>query len=538
MAGYGYVLDAVDKKTTSKTQEQFTIGRVIDTNDPQQMGRVRAFCPAFGDKEEFLVEDIPWSMYVSPLGGMTSFGKRGSDQSQNEGPVAYGMWNIPKVGAYVLVGCLDGDPGMRFYAGCIHPQYLTHTMPHGRFTWNDNSADGTPDGPVDTNENPIEPLYSKQTQQFTKRDDTYAAGGTPSDPRRNMEYRSRAVDNQVSAITNLHVNHPNDAPGSFIADHDWGNFSFTTVTEENGDTREIEGPGYGRDQLQPEDNYTNTGGVNYDSMVYSWTTPGFHSFSMDDRDKNSRIRIRTTSGHQIIMDDTNERIYISTAGGESWIELDQAGNIDIYASKDISTHAGGDINFTTDKTFRVKAQEGIHMISDDAFRMHSYGRFDVRVEDEMYIEVIGDTHMRYNANWLVEVASNTDINIGSVLKLATGSDTNINTGGKGFWTTANEMHHLAGATMFFTGGSDIHLNGPPAQGAQAADSAQNAYFAFLSGRVPDHEPWARIFSDPATADQDTTANTFTPFPADYTSADVGKKDREGTDYGRNPFWHR
>ncbi len=545
MAGYGYVLDALARKASPGISNRMTIGRVVDTNDPQQMGRVRAFCPGFGDQTELTVQQIPWALYVSPLSGVSTFGRRGAEKSPISGPVAYGMWNIPKIGAYVLVGCIDDDPSLRFYAGCIQPQYMTHTMPHGRFIWQQpdpNSTigrilDGKPDGPLDTHENKIQPLYDNLISHFTITGDKHPSGA-PTQPHENLEWRTRGADNQVSAITNLHLQNKNDAPGSKAADHEWGNFEFTTVDEENGERRVIKGPGYGVDQHEPNDKYPATGGTNYDSLIYSWTTPGFHSISMDDRHENARIRIRTTSGHQIIMDDTNERIYISTAGGESWIEIDKVGNIDIYASKDISTHAGGDINFTTDKTFRVQAQEGIHFVSNDKFRVHAFGQLDIRTEDGLNVEAINNVHFRTNSSLFIESVANTDINVGNQLSISSGSDTNINTSGEGFWTTGGEMHHLSGGTMFFTGGTDIHLNGPPAESALPASNAANAQFAYITTRIPEHEPWARIYSDPAQADKDGSANSFQPKPADYTDQNIGKQDRDGNPLTRNERWHR
>lgn len=516
---FGYLMSALKRKTQKQTTEQFTIGQVIDTNDPQQMGRVRAFCPAFGDNKNHKVKNIPWAMYVSPFGGMVNFGKRGVDKSEIEGPTGYGMWNIPKVGAYVLIGCIDGDKSSRFYAGCVYPQYMTHTMPHGRFTWNDQS-NGKPDGPLDTNENPIRPLYDKLVKHFTKRGTNHAAG-TPSDPKENMEWRTRGVDNQVAAITSLHTNHQQDAPGSFIADHAWGDFNFTAVTEENGDRRIIKGPGYGVSQLDPSSEFSVTNGVNYDSMVYSWTTPGFNSISMDDRHDNSRIRIRTTSGHQIIMDDTNERIYINTAGGESWIEIDQVGNIDIYASRDISTHAGGDINFTSDKTFRVKAKEGIHMVSDDELRIHSKGGngLHLKSDQELHIESVQDTHFI----------------VGQKLFLSSVGEMHVKTENQMFTTSGAKMNiRSTGSDIVMTANTDIHFNGPL---AIEADPAELSFESFFTSRIPEHEPWARVYSDPTNAD-DETNNTFRPKPANYTDPNVGKVDRDGVDLNRNDLWHR
>lgn len=509
MLGFGYIVDALSRKGTGNAPEKLTIGRVVDTNDPQQMGRVRAYCPSLGDKEQYPIKQIPWSIYVSPLGGMVSMGTRGPDKNEVLGPTAYGMWGIPKVGAYVLVGCIDGDDGLRFYSGCIHPQYLTHTMPHGRFTWGDqDDATKLPDGPFDTNERQINPLYQNLTAHFTLPSGGTHRSDTPSNPRANLEWRTRAVDNQVSAIAPIHVNHDRDAPGSGVADHRYSDFQFTTVTEEDGKDRIIRGPGYGVDQLEPDDQYQNTGGVNYDSMIYSWTTPGFHSMSMDDRHENSRIRIRTAAGHQILMDDTNERIYINTAGGESWIEIDEVGNIDIYASKNISTHAGGDINFSCDKTFRVKAKQGIHLQTDDQFRLHA----------------LKDLHVKSNQNIRMNSVQSTFIE--------SDQDFHVKSNGTLYLTGQSQVHVRAVSSGIIQTGQTIDLNGPVATIATQASEKE----AFWTSRVPEHEPWHRVFMN-NNADKDS-GNSHTPeYP--YTSQDVGKGSAaRGETYNRNPLWHR
>lgn len=545
-----------------------TIGRVIDTNDPQQMGRVRAFCSGLGDQDNYKVEDIPWAVYITPLSGITSFGTRGPEDDESQGPVAYGMWNVPKIGAYVLVGCIDGQPSMRYFVGCVPPQYMTHTLPHGRHIWGDDKY-GLPDGPVDSLENPIEPLYRKQTEQFTKQGDLHASG-TPSDPRKNMEWRTRGADYQASAITNLVVEHPLDSPGSSVADHEWG--SFETITQEDGSTRTIKGIGYSVDQLEPDDNYPSTGGVNYDSQVYSWNSPGFHSISMDDRSENCRIRIRTTTGHQVILDDTNERIYVSTSGGNSWVEMDNVGNIDFYG-RNISFHSTGDFNLFSDKTLRLQAKEGIHIQSGSELRLHS-------VQD---LHIKSDTNIRSFATQSIFMESSSQMHLKTgTLYLAASADLHSKAGGTGYFS-GNTVHINAAGSGFFSGssvdinasstgsfsgstlnlvssgdnfvsaGGSVHLAGSvirytsfspgASSGSSAAASspasaatAANEKNAFWTSRVPEHEPWARVFMK-KTADQDDSNSHDPEYP--YSSTEVGRGSSErGESYTRNDKWKR
>ena len=110
LAGNGIVTEAINKKATGVADStKFVIGRVLNTNDPQQMGRIQAFCTGLGDNENQPMNEIPWCMYVSPLGGVSVLGKRGTEEDEVDGPVSYGMWNIPKIGAYVLVGTIEGN---------------------------------------------------------------------------------------------------------------------------------------------------------------------------------------------------------------------------------------------------------------------------------------------------------------------------------------------------------------------------------------------------------------------------------------------
>jgi hypothetical protein len=100
-----------------------------------------------------------------------------------------------------------------------------------------------------------------------------------------------------------------------------------------------------------------------DPQVYCMVTPGGHYLTMVDDPEHCRTRLRTTAGNQIIFDDSNERIYVSTAKGGTWLELDEDGHIHAYAAESMSFSAGGDINFTANKTFNVYAGEGINLKS-------------------------------------------------------------------------------------------------------------------------------------------------------------------------------
>jgi hypothetical protein len=435
----------VGKQTT---MDSITLGTVMATNDPHQMGRLKILCPTLGDNPDDLQgENLPWATYVSPLGGMVNSDfKRGPSVGlSSKGPVAYGLWGIPKRGATVLVCCVDGDPYYRVWLGCVFDQGAVSSLPHGRFFYKGKS--GTPDGPFDSYEDPIEPLYSNMQKAFKD------ANG--------YEWRTRGADYSATGNTAEHV----DTSPSDKADET----QLTPFTSNDGKTFDVKN-GYAVNQ---------NGEAGDDSSVYSWTTPGFHSFSMDDRPENCRVRVRTTSGAQILMDDTNERIYISTPKGDNWVEMDYDGNIDMYGKR-VSVRAETDINFTAGETIRMYADKGIHMVS----------------KAEVSIQATDNINIKTDAGLEVKAEAAVNVQSGAALSLK------------------------ASGNILQTG-SQIHMNG------QAAASASPEE-AKLTNRLPSHEPFARVMTK-----DDTTHEPEFP----YDDPAVGTSER-GTSIPRGKHWRR
>lgn len=442
------------------------IGTVVDTNDPMQWGRIRAVVPAWGDRWDEKVGNMPWALYVTPFGGQTSTGTRGAGLDVTEGSVSYGMWAIPNVGAQVVIMSLDKDHEQRLFMGCLYDAHSTHTMPHGRWTYEDHPAlddekpPSKPYGPYSSGDKLIQPLAGNIAKAFGKSDN-------------NLEKQSRVGDYSVSRVDVSQLSHTQ----TNVQDDD-------QVQHELG---WIQTNGYQSSRVSLENN----SGLkkNYDSHIYSLTSPGFHSMSMDDRMENCRVRLRTTSGHQILLDDTNERIYISTAQGNNWVEMDQAGNIDIFSANKISIHSAADINMTSDASIRMYAKTGIHMHSDA----------DVRVDSK----------------------ANVQVNTKTAVKITAGKEIHIKAGGD-LKLTTNKTTHIKSGKQMLMSAPDIYQNGPP------ADKADKAELAFYTSRVPNHEPWARVSSKK----DDSHEGEFK-----YDDPKVGRID-QGIKVPRGIYWRR
>ena len=73
------------------------------------------------------------------------------------------------------------------------------------------------------------------------------------------------------------------------------------------------------------------------------------------------VRLRTAGGHQILMHDTEETIYISHAKGNSWVELAADGSINIYGKNGFNLRSEGNINIHSDQNINMNAQGNINM---------------------------------------------------------------------------------------------------------------------------------------------------------------------------------
>jgi hypothetical protein len=437
------------------------------------------------------------------------------------------MWAIPKVGGQVIVMCLDGNPQHRVWMGCLHGQLSAHTMPHGRWVYDDHpglekAGSQVPYGPFTTTEHPIEPLSSNLQQAFG-----------PAE--QNFEWRTRAADYSVSAIDidHLEVTHSKTADDKDVVVDGW------TSRQGYQSSRTAPFlPGAATDR-------------NYDSLVYSLTSPGFHSISMDDRQENCRIRLRTTGGHQFILDDTNERVYLATAQGKNWMEMDQAGNITAYTDGTYSVRGKGDINFTSDKTIRMHAN-GIHMVSTADICIQSTTDVNVKVGNDLKIGTSGKTLLTAVGDiGLTTRGSLQSMSLGitgikaTILQVA---NPMVVAGGIAM---SGALSSTSGSSVAATIDGDLSVTGqirannvqaqgfndnspppptppPPFTPPSVSPASANEAAAKWTSMVPDHEPYARVM----TKDD----YSHTPELA-YNDANVGKIVR-GQSIFRGRFWRR
>lgn len=360
---------------TNNFYNQSTIGIVKDTNDPAQMGRLRVYCPTL-DSEDFVIDDLPWAAYLSPFGGQIINQPMGPDSEISNGPTSYGFWAIPKVGATVLVTCVNGDPNYRVWLGCFYPPAGNRGLPGGRNVDITKPQGQQPNGPFTDSYEAIQPATKNEATAGLSSNYYYSRGG----------YERQVAQAQTSKDGN---------------------------------------EGYAQNPAR-----TQSGDL--DPQTYSITSPGHHFISLQDSPEFCRIRAKTTSGNQIILDDTNQRIYISSALGNNWIEMDEDGHISIYAAQAFSINTSGDFNINAAGVFYVNA---------------------------------ADIQLTASSDAAITAGESIDFNSGCSLSITAGDPINIG-------STADII--MAGAK--------IHLNGP---------EPSTAAIALKPTIIPTHEPFTR-----------------------------------------------
>lgn len=108
-----------------------------------------------------------------------------------------------------------------------------------------------------------------------------------------------------------------------------------------------------------------------------------HSISLDDGDiegNSNQMRLRTSTGHQILLNDSEGIIYVSNSTGTVWIELGNQGTMDVFAndsinfrSKNINFHADENIKFHSKGFTQLVSEQQMHLQSGDDFVVSSAG---------------------------------------------------------------------------------------------------------------------------------------------------------------------
>ena len=96
-----------------------------------------------------------------------------------------------------------------------------------------------------------------------------------------------------------------------------------------------------------------------------------HSITLDDGDidgNSNQIRLRTSTGHQLLLNDSEGVIYVGNSDGSCWIELSNEGTMDVYAQDSINFRSAN-INFHADENIKMHAKGFAQIVADQQLHL-------------------------------------------------------------------------------------------------------------------------------------------------------------------------
>jgi hypothetical protein len=448
--------------------------------------------------------------YLPPFAGQTSYdGVRSNDGDQYT-QKSYGMWFVPPdVGSRVLVIFAEG---YGFWIGCVPDEYMNMSMPAPDVSTTYNTEDGSKKLPVAE--------YNKKTQDTGKNDPTKFRKPVYSSFRKILENQG-LLEDETRGLTSSSARR--ELPSSV--------FGISTPGPYNRKSHRFK---YGNSDQQVFHDRLGGSSLVFDDGDPSKLRKGAAKetpFDYADRDSgdsggddsiphNEMLRLKTRTGHQIIMHNAEDLIYICNAQGTSWVELTANGKIDIYSQDSISVHSENDLNFTADRDINLEAGRDFNLKANNDINIeNSVGNFQLIVANNSKITTATNLDISTGSdNKITSRTSKTEINSSSDNNFTAGGTTNISSGGQ----------HIETA-------SEIHMNGPSAAQAATSQQAKPLETFQLPGivsimkRVPQHEPWLHHENlSPMEVNGEKTDRTKSGSPVETELKDTGDTFRKGS----------
>jgi hypothetical protein len=436
------------------------VGRVMNNIDPARLGRLQVFIEAFNAGSDNQ-DQSKWTTvsYMPPFYGVTPPGKTADNDSGTYpgNPNSYGMWfTPPDLGLQVMCVFINGDRSQGYYIGVLPENGLTHMIP----------AIGAESNYVTTNAN----------------QESYFADA-PLLPVTELNSNNNKLDNAGRFFDQAKPVQSVVAASLFqqglAKDTERGPIRSSSQRESPSAVFGISTPGTAIYQggLKPADirQKLNSGAVKPAELEVIGRMGG-HTFVMDDGDINGRnqlFRLRSAKGHQFMMNDSNNFIYLIHANGQTWIELGQEGTIDVYSTNSVNVRSQGDVN--------------IH--ADQDINMYAGRNFNIKAKN----------------NFTVEAGVNASITAQADLKLY--SKATIGVKADGTLALESASGSWAAGSGFVVSAGGIDFNGPAAPAVDVPKELEKVLldsttFSTSKGwevekdkletivpRAPTHEPW-------------------------------------------------
>jgi len=472
------------------------IGIVKNNLDPTRSGRLQIYIPDLGGDEK---DQLNWRTvsYASPYMGYTTNDKI-SDTANTFESVShsYGMWMVPPdIGVQVIALFIAGDPLRGYWVACVNPNLSHHMIPAMAGSVNVDGIVNSQNGrgnvqiPVvefneNLKENITDPVFYNLPKPIHKiQAEILKVQGLDRDPIRGA-IGSTSQRETPSAVFGI------STPGRPLND---------PADDLNYRTK------LNSDKLPPE--YFKVTG-----------RKGGHTFVMDDGatlGEDKLVRLRTAGGHQLLMHDTANTLYISHKDGTSWVELARDGQIKIFSQGNFSVRSEGTINLHSDASININAENNINLKAGGK----------IQAESNRTTLLTGSLS--------VETSASTEFKIGGPFKVQTDAGISLKSA-QTYALEATQILNNSGGTLVVSGVNLFKLNNfsdTTRVGNSGSWINRSNQLSSIVTVAPTHEPYNRgetvRYFDP-----DNTSSGITP-QATYTRVADAIKDVAGTEV-KNP----
>jgi len=326
-----------------------------------RMGQLEVYIPDWGGSYD---PDNPTIVsYASPFYG-TTYGT--NEQSLPDSAFttgqSYGMWMVPPdIGSTVLVTFAAGDKSRGYWFACVYNSPSHHMVPGLA-----RNIGGEKNSYADKNyPNITDAIGTNSSMPVVEYDTSASTAFTPdgliNTPRFIHPYQASVLINQ-----------------GLDRDPIRGAITSSSMREVPSNVYGISTPG----RALGTKAQTNLPGQQGEEAVIARS--GGHSFVMDDGANGAAdssvadgtdqlIRLRSSGGHQILMNDTENVLYIASASGMHWMEFSNNGTINVYAKGGINMRSEGVLNLQGDeailinsKSIAINGEKGVSITSTNS----------------------------------------------------------------------------------------------------------------------------------------------------------------------------
>jgi hypothetical protein len=485
------------------------IGIIKNNIDPTANGRLQIYIPQYGGPDENDPGNWLTVSYASPFRGQTRqradldwYIDSNIDATKTNGSIqensfqSYGFWFVPPdLNGRVLCVFANGDPSQGYWIACIQDSMDSHMIPAiGAVpaAKSNNPGDGgyiwqPKDNPSNAPEIPTHTMLEQYIQISDGNNKEIPYRLPVSEPViTNQANSNPSTPLQVLMVPQVYQTLQLGLQG-LAFDFIRGSTSASSVRENPSQVFGISTPGrltsfanvtLSQNILSQLTSFINSGQTSspeLETALNCTYRTGGHQFVMDDGSitgQDQGIRIRTTGGNEILLDDTNGQIYIINGLGTAWVELSPSGFIDIFSAKDFSIRSQGSINLHGDKNININAGQNLQIHADGDVKIDSGGSLTERSTNGIII---------YDK---------------SNMKIGTGGELMVSSTQAGFNT--GSQFNVQAASINLPGSARIVTDPDPLQQNKQIEVAkqsgtktwwQTGTFKSITSRAPAHEPW-------------------------------------------------